>query len=46
MAARIVERIIMVIFISLTVGFAFVMLGDSGREDLKLTDEVMDRVKR
>jgi hypothetical protein len=45
MAARIIERIIMCIFITLTVGFAFFMLGDAG-EDVKLNDEIMDRVKK
>jgi len=42
---RIIERCIMIIYVTLTVGFAFFMLGDSGG-DLRLTEEVMDRVKR
>ncbi len=45
MAARIVERIIMIIFVSLTIGFAFFILGDAG-QDIRLTDELMDKVKK
>jgi cell division protein FtsL len=45
MAARIIERIIMIIFITLTVLFAFFMLGDAG-EDIRLNDEIMDKVKK
>lgn len=35
----------MIIYILLTVAFALYMIGGGG-EDIKLTDEVMDRVKR
>ncbi|CAD5231467.1 unnamed protein product [Bursaphelenchus xylophilus] len=42
---RIIERIIMIFYVTLTLGFAFFMLGGSG-EDIRLTEEVMDRVKR
>lgn len=38
MAARIIERIIMILFVSLTVLFAFFMLGGAA-EDIQLTDE-------
>ncbi|KAI6239241.1 Acr-18 [Aphelenchoides fujianensis] len=44
-ATRVLERILSLIFISLTVAFAFFMLGGSG-EDVKLTEEVMNSVKR
>ena len=33
------------VYISMTIAFAFVMLGGSG-DDIKLTDAVMSRVKR
>ncbi|CAD5225235.1 unnamed protein product [Bursaphelenchus okinawaensis] len=42
---RIIERVIMIFYVTLTLGFAFFMLGGSG-EDIRLTEEVMDRVKR
>ncbi|KAI6186783.1 Acr-18 [Aphelenchoides besseyi] len=44
-AARIVDRMLMLFFIALTVLFAFFMLGGSD-DDIKLTESVMDSVKR